>query len=168
MTEQAERNQPVPAFNPEHQTGFGMKQISIEGQEMIVHDTNNFAVVFESFLRYRAGDTPRHFLELQYIAELAKPEHRIDYVMRIFVEQHPELFQQLVDIMYDRETEYDNRQKIYLATAGGNPKLQNLHGPAPSKEEHDRRGYYYSKAFDALADIAMELDADYDTEFFCR
>ena len=168
--EQAKTSEPRVAYNLEYATGHGTRTIKFEGEELLVHETNNFPELFQAYINRRRMEEPRDLKEIAYFAEVADPANKITDIMQLFHKREIDLFEELSRIMREREDEYENRQVVYMAQSAGGERLdlKDLLGKHASEEEQDWRAYYYSKGFDAMADIALELDPNYDIQVFCR
>lgn len=158
-------------FNAGHDSGLvpNQRQIVVNGREITVHETSNLPLLYETYLHKRQGETPRNVSETIYDRSLAEENKIFPKIVRLMAWRHDKLLERLNDISFDREQEYQARLRIAERSEQKLPNPQKDKDLALHSEEVKAyRDYYYSQAFDAMAEIAIEINPSYDIRLLCR
>jgi hypothetical protein len=157
------------AYDSDYDSGFGTKSIVIDGDERLVHNTNNLPVLFGAYMLLKNADQPRNSREELYYHILKDNNHNLQSLLAVFERQYGQIFYEVEMIDSRQQNEIGERRLVEAAFNQGQiPTLDQTGRGLIAEEEQDRRDYHYSQMFVALADIALEQEPDYDLSLFCR
>jgi len=157
-------------FNPDNE-GFGDDIVVQIGDYAVkIHETSNFLMKFGVHIKPEVKS--RSMLSAQetngslYAPDLE--ETQFNRLAGTLSQTHHNLYQKLVSIAEERAKLQD---EVYLAIEKFGERSEQFEkakaATTRSLEESNLQKYYFSKAYDALADIAKKLNLDVDLKPLC-
>lgn len=147
-------------YNPRHVTRDGLITVEVDGEQVIVHDTNNLKELYEAFWRINQENELETYNHLQdaYTEELrsGKDGRRFLNILQSLTSNpaYGELVHMLDEIA-------ELRYRIQAARAEGQHiEVDYL--------ERDLWAFYHSKLFDVLVPEIQRHDSSLDPNLFCR
>jgi hypothetical protein len=156
-------------FNPDNEAS-GDRKIVINGEEKIVHFTNNFWTTFASYTRLvERGKEAQSGIDKAYKEEFDRLN--VQEIFEQFGQQYPALYRKMEEIN-DRWAEIQRQRQVEIRQAKaeyGESSLQ--HRQAESRLIYEpelmaEKDYYFSMAYDGIVPIAKNINPNFDTGFF--
>lgn len=156
-------------FDSEHVTEFGTLTIMVNGQVIEVHDTNNLHVLLSAYFKLRNNERPSNFNQELYYHILRDNNYNLNGYLANLERYEPGLLFELERIDWMLREEESNRRHLRQKMESGDiPRLGGTGPTGPTEQQAIKRAYYFSQAFDALADMALADGPDYDIDHFLR
>lgn len=149
-------------FNPENETGYGKKDVVIDGQEVTVHDTNNLFEYFKSYIHVIDGKDP--YDSGVYAIVLSKESSLSRKIFDEFAKVYPGTFQRIRAVTRDQRQAREKAQSgpperdMLRAALAMTDELEDI--IQPRAEDRGPFEKLFSDAFDGLVPIGQKQRFD--------
>ncbi len=144
--------------NEEYSTEVGFKTVVVDGKEVKVHQTMSFPRIFKIYAALRENQPTRNVLEQAY-KDFA-PERGYEQIFSSFEAQSPNLYRKMVEVAALLE---EQERSLTQPLPEGERTAQ-----AATEEEKAEWDYYTSAAYNAMANVARQIDKHYKLEFLYK
>jgi len=153
-------------FNPDYVTELGVKEIEIDDEWVLVHETSNLRFLFDAYFHQQEQKEPANFLEKVTFTKLDDPE--IVFILDGFCHFYPQQAELLKTQTLLHDLEYERRAELRERIEEEISLSPRLLAPRPSEIEEARRDLIYSQTLDAIGDILSRYGIDYDLNKLCQ
>lgn len=148
---------PEQHYDPRFLTGFGVREIELDGRKIEIHRTNSLPAIIESVIAHEINEEPSTLQDIAYREKVAG-EPVAQQAILGFLAEETETVQAVRNILEVRAFEKKDGALRLADTSA------HLAHPADQETTEDEavRDYYFSLAFDQIAAKAWKIDPGYD------
>jgi hypothetical protein len=158
-------------FSPQVDTGFGLKEVLINGQTITVHETNRLRDALASYFK-PAAHNQNTLSQLEILDQVYGPRIKTGQFEGVFSRiehDYPKLFAKITGMIQDFYTELDEKNQAGQQYGRESAQFTQVVDKWKSTEDDiNLKEYFYSKFFDAMAIAGPEIDLQAPLSMLCE
>lgn len=158
-------------FSPQADTGFGLKQVEINGQLITIHETHRLRDVLAVYVQPSVTNSTTRS-QLEQLGEIYGPRIKtgqFDGAFDRLRQEYPRLYAKIAGLINEHYAEVDEKNQIGQRFGRDSDEFaRTVEKWKRSDNDINLREYFFSKVFDALAIIAPEIDLEAPLSLLCE